>query len=240
MADNEFKILEWDSDYFGFGVASITAENCPFDKLTKILSELKRKNIRLVYWASDHDNPANCEAAKKADGVLCDKKTVYHRAIDKFVYNEALNNITEYTLDVPSEELIELAILSGEFSRFKTDKNITGDQFEGLYKQWIINSVKKKAADAVFVCYLDNKVTAMITVQKINKTGQIGLIAVDKVMQGKNLGTELVNKTLWWSKQQLCNSARVVTQLDNKPACRLYEKCGYKIEKIHDFFHFWL
>jgi dTDP-4-amino-4,6-dideoxy-D-galactose acyltransferase len=33
---------------------------------------------------------------------------------------------------------------------------------------------------------------------------------------------------------------QVVTQLDNVAACRLYEKCGYHLEKLENFYHFWL
>lgn len=236
------EILSWDSNYFGFGVASITREKCSFEELTGILNGLKNKNIRLVYWPSDPEDNASRKAAERAGGFLADRKTIFYRALQDFMETPDGNSslISEYQQDTPTDELVNLGILSGKYSRYKIDTNFTNNQFEGLYKLWVINSVNKKAADIVFVSYLNDKITAMVTAQKKGDTGIIGLIAVDSVMQGKNLGTLLVNKTLAWSKQQGCSSARVVTQLENKAACRLYEKCGYTIEKIQNFYHFWL
>lgn len=238
----ESEILKWDSDYFGFGVASIINSKCRHETLTKLLGDLKSKNVRLVYWASDPGDKESQEAAEKLGGILADKKTLFSKTLKDFNENniESSNIIAEYTQNTATDDLIKLGISSGEYSRYKTDTKITTAQFEGLYKLWVINSVNRKAADIVFVNYRGDNIAGMVTVKKNGDSGLIGLIAVDKTMQGKNLGTGLVNKTLIWSKKQGCRNARVVTQLENKPACRLYEKCGYSIEKIQNFYHFWL
>ena len=33
--------------------------------------------------------------------------------------------------------------------------------------------------------------------------------------------------------------AIVVTQLDNASACRLYERSGYRLADLRNFYHFW-
>lgn len=243
MSENgDYKILPWDSDYFGFSVASILNNRHSAESLLNILNELKNKYVRLVYWASDSNDAVSMDAAKNCNGFLADKKTTFRRELDNFVHfiNSEDSGIVEYTLDIATPELLNLGILSGEYSRFRVDKNIQREKFEGLYKLWVINSVNKKVADSIYVKNHENKAGAMVTLQKKENTGIIGLIAVDKVLQGKNIGTALVNKALIWSKQNGCEIAKVVTQYDNKPACRLYEKCGYSIEKIENFYHFWL
>ena len=34
-------------------------------------------------------------------------------------------------------------------------------------------------------------------------------------------------------------TVKVVTQLDNRKACRLYEKCGYTHAELLHVYHFW-
>lgn len=240
--EEEFKILDWDSNFFGFKVAALLKERYGGISLSLILNHLKNNEYRLVYWASDSNDKESQDAAKEYGGFLADKKTTFTQELDKLEIESDpdIKSIVEYSHKHPSPELINLGILSGEFSRFRVDNNIPADKFAGLYKLWITNSVNKNFADSVFVKYYENKVSAMVTVQKKIDTGIIGLIAVDKILQGKKMGTALVYKALEWSKEKGCKTAKVVTQLDNKPACRLYEKCGYRIEKIENFYHFWL
>jgi dTDP-4-amino-4,6-dideoxy-D-galactose acyltransferase len=33
--------------------------------------------------------------------------------------------------------------------------------------------------------------------------------------------------------------AEVVTQLANRGACRLYQSCGYQLQDVVDYYHFW-
>jgi len=241
IAEN-YKLLKWDSNYFGFNVASILNDRYDSSSLAAILRDLKRKNYRLIYWGSDYNDADSQKAAKDNDGFLADKKTIFTRDLIKGEIFSLIEEkeIVEYTLDYPTNELINLGYLSGQYSRFNIDKNISKEKFEGLYKLWVINSVNKKIADTIYVKYLEGKVAAMMTLQKKTDSGIIGLIAVDRILQGMNIGTALVLKALNWSKEQGCKNAKVVTQLDNLPACGLYEKCGYKIDKIESFYHFWI
>jgi dTDP-4-amino-4,6-dideoxy-D-galactose acyltransferase len=242
LSNPESEILKWDSNYFGYGVASIIEDKCTYQKLIKILHDLKSKNIRLVYWASDPDDSVSQEAAKKAGGFLADRKTVFLKTLWDFDENcpDSRNIITEYTKNEVNDDLIQLGIAGGEFSRFKRDSNISTAQFEGLYKLWIINSVNKKAADIIHVSYLGEKITGLVISKQKGDRGIASLLAVDKIMRGKNLGTDLIKKSLSWSKKQGCSYGSLATQFDNEPACQLYKKLGYTIESIQNLYHFWL
>ncbi|MCG6533248.1 MAG: GNAT family N-acetyltransferase, partial [Syntrophales bacterium LBB04] len=70
--------------------------------------------------------------------------------------------------------------------------------------------------------------------------GDIGLFAVDAAMRRKNLGVSLVHTAQEWAHRRGLKSAQVVTQEKNVAACRLYEKCGYRIDKVEFFYHFWI
>jgi dTDP-4-amino-4,6-dideoxy-D-galactose acyltransferase len=149
-------------------------------------------------------------------------------------------NIEEYLEALPNSELEVLALKAGIFSRFNIDPKFSKEQYENLYKQWIINSTNKKIADAVFVAREGCKIVGMITVGRKNCRGNIGLISVDENRRGQNMGVSLVSTAHKWFISQGCKIAQVVTQTDNIAACRLYNKCGYHIERTEHFYHFWL
>jgi ribosomal protein S18 acetylase RimI-like enzyme len=50
----------------------------------------------------------------------------------------------------------------------------------------------------------------------------------------------LMEYTLMWFNKNGFEKVEVVTQKGNKAACSLYEKFGFKPEKIFNYFHFWL
>ena len=65
-------------------------------------------------------------------------------------------------------------------------------------------------------------------------------IAVDENYRGKGLGAGLVRSANAWFLKQGYFVAQVVTQGRNLAACKLYENCGYSLEKIENYYHFWL
>jgi len=92
----------------------------------------------------------------------------------------------------------------------------------------------------VLVCYQQQKLAAMITLGTKNDRGDIGLLAVAPDFRGKGIAADLVYTAQHYFKNKNINKLQVVTQKDNIAACRLYEKCGFAIEKTETFFHFWL
>ena len=94
-------------------------------------------------------------------------------------------------------------------------------------------------ADAVLVIRESERIVGMISLGNKNGQGQIGLFAVDKGKRDKNYGQALVRTAHNWFIAKGYRIGQVVTQGDNIAACRLYEKCGYRVEKIENFYHFW-
>jgi dTDP-4-amino-4,6-dideoxy-D-galactose acyltransferase len=80
----------------------------------------------------------------------------------------------------------------------------------------------------------------MVTLDEENGRGNIGLIAVGRNYRGKEYGQKLVRASQRWFISHEYNHGQVVTQRQNLPACNLFSKCGYSIEKVEYFYHFWL
>jgi len=236
-----YQLLPWDTDVIGVPVAKIIPERLTAETLTQILNELRGQQVQLVYWVSDSQDLASQKAAQQMKGFLADRKITYICDLTQLKNIPKIDeSIESYPHQDPDESLLQLGYLAGLYSRFKADPNITDEQFKKVYGLWMINSTNRKIAEEVFVIKKQNKNVAMITSGEKNNRGDIGLLAVDPQFHGQQFGTNLVQAAQAWALNKRFKLGQVVTQQTNLPACALYEKCGYSIEKIENFYHFWL
>jgi dTDP-4-amino-4,6-dideoxy-D-galactose acyltransferase len=239
----DYQLLSWDTEFFGFKVACIIPNRLSPAKLGQILELLRQQDVSLVYWPSDPSDEESQNAAILFEGFLADKKTLYSIELKNSSYvltPMTKNCIEEYNETVVSADLVDLAIESGTFSRFKLDKRFSPKKIEDLYKMWIMRSVNKTFADTVFVARNNGRIVAMVTVSSREQIGAIGLIAVDERMRGNNMGKDLITAAHNWYLAKGCTRGQVTTQGMNHVACKLYERCGYTVERINNYYHFWL
>ena len=239
---DRFQLLDVDSEIFGVPVAKILPDKLSPSELEQVISHLKKEDVRLAFWASNPKDKKSQQAARHYHGFLADKKVTYVIDLDQLPARSAgLDwDIEEYADALPSAELENLAIQVGRNSRFGADPRIPGDKLIDLYKLWIRNSVNRQVADAVFVVRQSGKVVGMVTVGAKDGRGNIGLFAVDPALRRKNLGVSLVCAAQEWARRKGFRFAQVVTQGKNVAACRLYRKCGYRVDKVEFFYHFWI
>jgi dTDP-4-amino-4,6-dideoxy-D-galactose acyltransferase len=237
-----FQILDLDSEIFGFPIAKIIPDKLSQGRLEQVISCLKKENVQLAYWASNPNDEESQRAARLHHGFLADRKVTFVVDIGQMPERSASLDwdIKEYADNLPSSEMEKLAIQIGKYSRFGIDPRIPEDKLIDMYKRWIRNSVNRQIADAVFVAHQSGKVVGMVTVGKKNERGDIGLMAVDPGVRGGNLGVALVSAAQDWARRKGFRFAQVVTQGENIAACKLYEKCGYHIDKTEFFYHFWI
>lgn len=239
-----YKILDWDSEFFGFTVVRILPDTLRIEELEETLSCMQQENVSLAYWALNPDAGESQEAARFCGGVLADKQVTFVidaediRAKSLLTVSSVL--VEEYTDILPTPEMENLAIQAGIYSRFKLDPRFPEGRFVELYKLWIQNSVNKKIADSVLVVRDEGKVVGMVTIGQKGDRADIGLIAVDASMRKRRLGLSLVCAAQEWALSKGFSVAQVVTQKDNFSACQLYKKCGYCVDKVEDIYHFWM
>jgi ribosomal protein S18 acetylase RimI-like enzyme len=236
----KYEILNWDSDFFGMKVSRIAEPSLKADELADILSELKHKRVKLVYW------PANrrCEDddVKRLCGHFVDEKTTFAidfgtLSFDNFISTDIVES---YTQLMPISDIEGLAIESGKYSRFAVDTNLPREKFVDLYKIWINRSLSKEIASEVLVIREEYRVVGMVTLGDKNGRGEIDLIAVNRNCRRKKYGEKLVRAAQRWFVANGFEFGEVVTQGANIPAIKLFKKCGYSIENIKYFYHFWL
>ena len=233
----KYEILEWDSKFFGFGVAQIYSSELQNEEIEKLLTKSKQNNIKLVYLfsVSEFENKFLLE---KFNGKFADKKTLYGK--DNLSKFPDLTSISPFEAETPTKEMYNLALQSGAYSRFKIDDKIESGKFEQLYSLWIENSTNKSIADIVLVNTNDNKINGMVTLANKKTFGKIGIIAVDENTRGLGVGKKLMQSTENWAFKNKLTQMQVVTQGENTNACKFYESNGYKVLNVQYLYHFWL
>lgn len=228
-----YTFLDWDTAQLGIPTAKVTSIT------PEILAEAKQAGIALIYFQTLESDVPQIKLAKELGGILVDNKITYLMSL-KNLSIPLDADVTSFAQKNPSDALIHLAYESGLYSRFRADPHLTEKQFHAVYTTWITNSVNHTVADDVLVIAENNQLLGMVTVGEKNHRGDIGLLAVAENARGKNIGTRLVKAAQNYFIQKNYSHSQVVTQQTNIPACKLYEKCGYAIEKTECFFHFWV
>lgn len=236
-----WQILEWDSGAFGFPVARLE-ETENESSMAAAIDNARREGIRLIYLLTESREVAR--AAETLGGTLISERVTFVRAVtipDAIASRAGPSVVVEqWKGTAATPELIHLARQAGHYSRFRVDPRIPREIFERIYDAWISNSLSGQIAEAVMVIRDASSLLGLVTVGEKNRRADIGLLAVHERARGRGLGKKLVGAALDWALQRQFRDAQVVTQRANVEACRLYESCGYSIERGELVVHFWL
>ena len=237
----KYEILPWDTQFFGYGVAKIAVPILDADSLGKILTQLRRKNISLVYWPSDINDERSQVAARKLGGFLADEKTTFFADLTTLDLSRYQRdpNVRIYSNSLPTKELEDLAIACGRYSRFHQDPKIGEAKYREFYKLWLRQSLAGITAGCFWV-YPDQagKIIGMISMNIIGDIIDGDLGAVSKFERGKGIGEALFVETFHWSLENGYKYMQLITQGRNKVSCSLYKKFGFEIVKVENFYHF--
>lgn len=236
MMSSDLQVLEWDTNFFGFGVCKLQVEHASC--VEQAVARARAAGMRLAYWFVD---PADADAPRMAKAIgatLVDQKVTYLSELARAT-PAALDARIERATEV-SGQLRALAIQSGQHSRYKIDPNFGQDAFERMYTIWLERAVDGAIAREVLVYREGGRELGFVTAGVKNGRANIGLIAVDAGARSKGIGVHLVNAALSKAKQWGVDQMDVVTQKDNGGACRFYERCGFTQEKVEHIYHVWL
>jgi len=217
----EVKKLVWDSEFFGYKIGLIDINNSDFDPHLHFDSQFD-----LIYLFSNR-NQVSDQLSEHVDIKITYEK--YNTFVE-----EMPENIEEYKGKL-TNELLYLAHLSGNHSRFKKDVYLA-NHYEILYKTWIQKSIDGEIADKVLIFKVSCKILGFITLKEINECVQIGLIAVNENHMGKGIGSSLLKAISYiYPNKKII----VSTQEVNKGANAIYIKNGFFVNKRQYIYHLW-
>jgi len=154
------------------------------------------------------------------------------------VHNDPIMGIIE-AKDDDLSDLIEITIEGFEHrTRFHFDPYFSIEEANQMYIEWVKNSVKKKAADVVFVYKENQEIMGYVAGKIKGEDGHVVLFAVREKHQGKGVGGKLLKFMEHWFIESGCKRMTVGTESVNYGALNVYQKCGFKITRSQFTFHY--
>ena len=235
--------LDWDSEFFGFGVGRLSGSLESAAALSRTLRDATEYGIVLVYGQCAHVDLVSHQLCLESGGRFVDAKRRYTLPLADV---HPVGEVGAQPADAgpySRRQLRTLAWQSAEFSRYRIDPDMPPGAWRRLYSSWIANSLNGKLADAVLVereaSSEGGRIAAMVTVSHRGTQGAIGLFAVDARWRRRGIGRRLLEAAAAQCRTTGCTELAVVTQGDNDAACRAYESAGYALVDEQHIFHFW-
>lgn len=225
--------LKWDSAFLGLRIAKVYISTMDEADLLICQQDDLRLKYDIIYVFSKSDVLFNA-----SHSFLVDKKVTYK--VDLGESPCCNDNIVEYNNNYVSEELKQLAIISGNYSRFKKDPLLPYRSYERLYTCWIEKSVNKEIATEVFCYMIDNLPRGLVTLNRESEGSTIGLVSTHPDFQHQGIGTKMLEYVKNFVYTGGGKTLTVVTQQQNIKACHLYEKVGFLQTDIANVWHWWL
>ena len=231
------KRLAWDSAFFGIPVGSVElpSGDVSVADVGEMLSRSKFK-LTYVFLPLSADGEMDNESLKSVlaglGGLKVDTKITYWKSLVR-VPTQPVSDVVSATRIVPNMET--LACSSGWCSRFKVDKQLSRF-LEPMYKVWLKRDFER---GKVFVCPSCDMPYGLVTASVCEKSGRLGLVAVDEGHRREGLGKKLITQAESWLARNGSTSCEVVTQAANIGGVQFYEKMGFVVKSRVEVWHIW-
>lgn len=236
-ADIVWEHMSWESNFFGFPVACMQP-NEDLLSMEMALKQLKQSGYRLVYTF--------CDPLSKMHSFWINRGALLASTRQKWLLELKSDQylpepeVELCNAEFPFEELKLLAIQSGMYSRYRRDLNFPLGAFESMYLEWIRKSVSGEMADFVWFIRDQGMIAGMLTTKVQANEASIGLFAVLNIFRRKGIGTKLLNHACYHLKKKGISTYSVITQAENREACRFYKQYGFEDVSFQHALHLWL
>lgn len=227
--------LDWDSNFFGFKTGRVSGAGAM--DIRQALQQAREEEYQLIYAYSE--TPLSQELLDEFDGLDVGGQITFSKDIGEPPALQASGHaIHPYEEEEPTQAMIELALLSGHRSRFKTDARLPAGSYERMYDRWLRKNLKSGESGAAYIAGTPADTTGLITASWHGEECRVGLLAVSGLAQGKGIGSSLLRAMELGSAQRKVLQVFVRTQVANHRACAFYEKNGYKAMASTCLYHF--
>lgn len=233
--------LPWDSEHFGFPVGRYVAEWMDEAAAAAAVQHARASGLRCMYFLTGADQTDSIAAAQRHGFRVVDVRLTLEQVGS---WPQPVMALTAGAVLRSAETgdraaLDALARESFTDSRFYADPGFPRAKAGELYARWLQRDLELDP-DGVIVAQIGREVAGFISTRMGPTAGQISLIAVDEHFRAAGLGGALVAAALERLRGQGAAMVSVVTQARNLGALRMYERAGFRTQRVDLWFHYWL
>ncbi|MDR2171508.1 MAG: GNAT family N-acetyltransferase [Planctomycetaceae bacterium] len=236
----------WESKFFAFPIGRLELPaNYSLDELESVL-QFSRNRFRLV-CISLEGNGVETIPLSAAECVCFDRRLRFAKLVPYNVVSLD-PHVRAYTSTFCSKWLEQLAVQSGQLSRFKRDPELSS-HFERLFLTWINYAVSGEFADSIWTWREGNRHVGLVTIRcvrrqineknEFERDGCIELLAVDSQYRRRGIGSHLFDACDFWCSSLSMKNVTLSTQRENEQTIKLCEKLGYKQVGESTIYHYW-
>ncbi len=232
-----YRFLEWDSRFFGRRIARVESDRLDEASVAEALDWSREHRIDCLYFLCAPDDDRSVVVAEANGFHLVDIRLELSCRIEAppAASGVAVRGFQPSDLDA----LQRIASEAYRDTRFWYDERFTREQAASLYREWIAKSCRG-GDESVLVVEDDGHVKGFVTCSFENESiGRIGLLGVAAEARGAGVGRALVDAALAQCHANGRREVRVVTQVRNIAAQRLYQACGFRTQLVHLWYHKW-
>jgi ribosomal protein S18 acetylase RimI-like enzyme len=227
--------LEWDSDFFGFGVGRVAAARLAPRDAAGCARRARELGLRCLYFLADSGDPESWRAAIGAGFDPIDIRVELDRELP--LAGQAPDCALAGESDLSA--LIHLARGTFTESRFFRDRRFPSGKAEELFSLWVRRGVSH--SDSFTVLSRSSGEPSGFVSARITsiESGRIELVAVSPALRGQGVGLRLLDSCMGELARRGARRIFVVTQGSNAAAQRLYERAGFRTRSVGLWFHGW-
>lgn len=238
--------LAWDTQMFGFPAARLdfllvqrgATSEIQHHLIAAVLERARKHGIRHLISRVDSSNLEVIDAFEQAGFETIDEiETFSLQPVRRSDMPDFTQDITTRLFAEPDlEQILQIARSSYVFDRFHSDAAIDSRIADRIHEEWMRNSCRGSAADAVVVAAEGSTVLGYATCKADRESrrhlglgiGSIVLVATAEHARKRGVARACTMAAVRWFQDRGSEAIQVGTQRRNLPAARLYEKCGFR------------
>jgi dTDP-4-amino-4,6-dideoxy-D-galactose acyltransferase len=237
-------VLPWDTDFFKCPIARVCGDTLDEQRAWAIDVWCRSNGIQCLYFLARSDNPLTIRTAEAHAFRLVDIRLTLELNLTEVRQPtepaRTPKGVIRPFAQGDLKRLQAMARLVHNNTRFYSDPHLR-ERVEDFYPTWIAKECSGDAQCMLVAVSSGNDPIGYISCRADHSAavGQIGLVGVAPEWQGKGIGESLLAAATEWFCAQRLKKVTVVTQGHNRPAQRLYQRCGFLTHDIGLWYHKW-
>jgi len=229
-----------DTEYFGIASAKVLLNQPCIAIQTQ--RELIRfmQDFEFITIVNDANDPINNHwLGERTNAFLTDMNMQLNKQVlPDLKYNDVSTTIVD---NYPGDRhIIQIAETSFKVSRFLNDPNLPFEKARCIYADITKNAFGKEGR--FFIIFKSQDVVSgfiMFSINKLDSSALIELIAIDQNYQRNGIGSSLIRSLEHYASNNGVKSINVGTQFNNIDALNFYARNRYVFIKLNSIFHYW-